>query len=50
MALPQGRETGSLETQDWVAAMAIKGLHLIDSGGMYGAEAMLLDLVQEATK
>lgn len=27
--------------------MSIKVLHLIDSGGLYGAEAMLLDLVEE---
>ncbi len=30
--------------------MGIKVLHLVDSGGLYGAEAMLLDLVDEQVK
>jgi glycosyltransferase involved in cell wall biosynthesis len=30
--------------------MGIKVLHMIDSGGLYGAEAMLLDLVEEQLK
>ena len=30
--------------------MTIKVLHLIDSGGLYGAEMMLLDLVEEQVK
>lgn len=51
MAICEGGEAGYLGASCWVTiTMTIKVLHLIDSGGVYGAEMVLLNLVEEQVK
>ena len=50
MELFEGWKNNNLETQAGLSQLALKVLHLIDSEGLYGAENMLLALVQEQIK
>jgi len=51
MAICEGGEAGYLGASRRVTiTMTIKVLHLIDSGGLYGAEMVLLNLVEEQVK